>query len=181
MRAAAGTAPRKRGDARPHVDVLRSVRRTGDTKTKTKTSRRSLAMPKQAASVMEAHRTRQQKECDTVGTDWREYGLAFPDEWGEQRSSTNVLRNFRSLLKAAGVENPKGWTTRELRTSFVSLLSDHGIPIEVIARVVGHSGSQTTEQVYRKQLRPVITEGAEAMDDIFGRGNTTDSESGPSA
>lgn len=61
-----------------------------------------------------------------------------------------------------------------LRTSFVSLLSDHGIPIEVIARVVGHSGSNTTERVYRKQLRPVITSGAEAMDDIFkARTDTT--------
>jgi hypothetical protein len=26
----------------------------------------------------------------------------------------------------------------------------------------------TTEAVYRKQLRPVITQGAEVMDDIFG-------------
>ncbi|MFI1509980.1 hypothetical protein [Streptomyces sp. NPDC020597] len=33
--------------------------------------------------------------------------------------------------------------------------------------MVGHSSQATTEAVYRKQLRPVITEGAEAMDDIF--------------
>ncbi|MGW1004545.1 tyrosine-type recombinase/integrase [Streptomyces sp. NPDC002520] len=80
----------------------------------------------------------------------------------------NVRRNFRSLLSEAGFENPKEWTPRELRTSFVSVLSDHGIPIEVISRLVGHNGSGTTERVYRKQLRPVISEGAEAMDDIFG-------------
>ncbi len=110
---------------------------------------------------MGAHKERLAPEDDN--------GLVFPNEDGEQRSSVNVLRNFRSLLKEARFENPKEWTTRELRTSFVSLLSDHGIPIEVIARVVGHSGSSTTERVYRKQLRPVITAGAEAMDDIFKR------------
>ncbi|WP_439145762.1 hypothetical protein [Streptomyces canus] len=33
--------------------------------------------------------------------------------------------------------------------------------------LVGHSSQATTEAAYRKQLRPVITEGAEAMDDIF--------------
>ncbi|GHF75910.1 hypothetical protein GCM10018783_52400 [Streptomyces griseosporeus] len=33
--------------------------------------------------------------------------------------------------------------------------------------MVGHSSQATTEAVYRKQLRPVITQGAEAMDDIF--------------
>jgi len=62
------------------------------------------------------------------------------------------------------------WTPRELRHSFVSLLSDHGIPLERIALIVGHSSQATTEAVYRKQLRPVITEGAEAMDEIFGIG-----------
>ncbi len=52
----------------------------------------------------------------------------------------------------------------------MSLLSDHGVPIESIARLVGHSGINTTERAYRKQIRPVITEGAEAMDEIFSRG-----------
>ncbi|MFD7616942.1 tyrosine-type recombinase/integrase [Streptomyces sp. NPDC059802] len=56
---------------------------------------------------------------------------------------------------------------RELRHSFVSLLSDHGIPLERIAMLVGHSSQATTEAVYRKQLRPVITQGAEAVDEIF--------------
>jgi integrase len=34
---------------------------------------------------------------------------------------------------------------------------------------VGHSSQATTEAVYRKQLRPVITRGAEAMDSIFAQ------------
>lgn len=46
--------------------------------------------------------------------------------------------------------------------------------MEVIARVVGHSGSRTTEAVYRKQIRPVITQGAEAMDAIFGGTDTAE-------
>lgn len=33
--------------------------------------------------------------------------------------------------------------------------------------LVGHSSQATPEAVYRKQLRPVITQGAEAMDEIF--------------
>jgi hypothetical protein len=44
------------------------------------------------------------------------------------------------------------------------------MPIEQIARRVGHSGgSEVTETVYRKQIRPVLAEGAGAMDRIFGR------------
>jgi hypothetical protein len=36
-----------------------------------------------------------------------------------------------------------------------------------IVRLVGHSGTTTTEAVHRKQIRPVIIEGADAMDRIF--------------
>ncbi|MER5707112.1 tyrosine-type recombinase/integrase [Streptomyces sp. NPDC002122] len=153
------------GDDRPYVDVWRSVRKKGETKTRK--SKRSLTMPHHAAVVLTRHRQAQQEECAAGGAEWSEARLVFGHSDGTQRSSTNVLRELRSLLKSAGFSTPEAWTTRELRTSFVSLLSDHGTPIEVIARLVGHSGTATTETVYRKQIRPVITEGAEAMDEIF--------------
>lgn len=153
----------------PHVDVWRSVRRTGDTKTRK--SRRSLAMPDQAASVLRAYKIQQQAQSKAAGADWTDDGLVFPTSHGTLRSAKDVRKKFRELLTEAGFKNPEAWTTRELRTSFVSLLSDHGIPIEVIARVVGHSGTSVTERVYRKQLRPVLSEGAEAMNEIFERGD----------
>ena len=59
------------------------------------------------------------------------------------------------------------WTPRELRHSFVSLLSSAGIPIEDIAHLVGHANTRTTEKVYRKELRPVLRRGAKAMDELF--------------
>jgi integrase len=59
------------------------------------------------------------------------------------------------------------WTPRELRHSFVSLLSSAGIPIKDIAHLVGHANTRTTEKVYRKELRPVLRRGAKAMDDLF--------------
>ena len=61
----------------------------------------------------------------------------------------------------------RSWTPRELRTSFVSLLSNRGVSIEEIARLVGHASTRTTEIVYRRELRPIITTGAEIMDQLF--------------
>jgi integrase len=49
----------------------------------------------------------------------------------------------------------------------VSLLSDNGIPLEEISRLVGHSSTAVTELVYRKRIRPVLQAGAIAMDHIF--------------
>ena len=69
--------------------------------------------------------------------------------------------------RAATGLNPSEWTPRELRHSFVSLLSDSGVPVESIARLVGHQTTTVTETVYRHQLRPVIEDAASAMDRIF--------------
>lgn len=152
-------------DTAPHVEVWRSVRRTGETKTRK--SRRTLAMPQQLVVVLRTLRDAQQSQRAALGLAWSDEEFVFGTDSGAQRSAHDVRRAFRVLLKEAGFVNPEAWTPRELRTSFVSVLSDHGIPIEVIARVAGHSTTQTTERVYRKQLRPVITQGAEAMDVIF--------------
>jgi integrase len=46
-------------------------------------------------------------------------------------------------------------------------MSSSGVPVEEIARLAGHSSSRTTEVVYRRELRPVLTTGAEAMDRLF--------------
>jgi integrase len=67
---------------------------------------------------------------------------------------------------AAGLPG-REWAPRELRHSFVSLLSDARAPIESISRLVGHRSTMVTETVYRKQLRPLIEDGAEVMDLIF--------------
>jgi integrase len=77
-----------------------------------------------------------------------------------------ALRAFRRVIAAAGLP-PGEWVPRELRHSFVSLLSDDGMPLENTARLVGHDDTTTTETVYRKQIRPVVLDGATAMDRIF--------------
>jgi site-specific recombinase XerD len=92
----------------------------------------------------------------------------FASRTGTELDAANVRRAFRKVTAAAGL-NPADWTPRELRHSFVSLLSDAGVPVEKIARLVGHIGTTTTETVYRHQIRPVVTGGAEIMDQLFPR------------
>lgn len=50
----------------------------------------------------------------------------------------------------------------------MSLLSDNDVPLETISVLVGHKSTIVTELIYRKQIRPVMQSGAEAMDRIFG-------------
>ncbi|SEF29265.1 Phage integrase family protein [Amycolatopsis pretoriensis] len=103
----------------------------------------------------------------------------FATNVGTERDVNNVRRDFRRVIKAAGL-NSAEWTPRELRHSFVSILSDGGMPIEEISRLVGHSSTAVTELVYRKQIRPVVESGAIAMDRLFP-GTSETAERSPSA
>jgi len=148
----------------PNVRVWRSVRTGGDTKTRK--SRRSLALPQRAVDALKAHRVRLDAARRAAGRRWQDHGLVFPTTCGTPQDDANVRRDFRRVIQAAGLVATE-WTPRELRHSFVSLLSDDGMPIEQISRLVGHSGTSVTELVYRKQIRPVVEDGAVAMDRLF--------------
>jgi integrase len=154
-----------------HVDldaasmaVWRSVRLGGDTKTAK--SRRTLGLPRTAVEALREHHRQQEQEKLAAGELWQEHGLVFTTTIGTGLDAANVRRSFRSICRAAGIE--ESWAPRELRTSFVSLLSASGVAVEEIARLAGHSSSRTTEVIYRKELRPVLVKGAEVMDQIFG-------------
>jgi integrase len=146
------------------IAVWRSVRHGGDTKTAR--SRRTLGLPQAVVEALREHRAQQDEERLAAGELWKEQGLVFATTVGTALDAANVRRSFRSICGTAGIG--VGWAPRELRTSFVSLLSASGVPVEEIARLVGHSSSRTTEVIYRKELRPVLTKGAEVMDQLFG-------------
>jgi integrase len=156
--------PESRPPVPPNVQLWRSVRATGDTKTKS--SRRTVRLPMRCVEALTTHRAAQSAVRERAGDRWEDHDLVFTTWHGRQLDAANVRRGFRRVLAEAGLD-PKVWTPRELRHSFVSLMSDAGVPLEEIARLVGHRGTIVTEAVYRKQLRPVITEGAETMDRIF--------------
>jgi integrase len=149
----------------PSIAVWRSVREGGDTKTRK--SRRTLALPQRCVTALRRHRTRQDHDRERAGKTWQDHRLVFATSVGTELDAANVRRAFRRVIQQSGL-NSKDWTPRELRHSFVSLLSDGGVSIEDIAELVGHAGTRVTEQVYRHRLRPVLLGGAVAMDRIFG-------------
>ncbi|GAA0970883.1 site-specific integrase [Acrocarpospora macrocephala] len=142
------------------IYVWRSVRRSGDTKTVK--SRRTLKLPQKCVEALQQLWEDDGQKPADVGS-----RLVFCTKNGTALSAGNVRRDFRRVLKDAGLID-KDWTPREMRHSFVSLLSASGVPIEHISRLVGHANTVVTETVYRLQIRPVMQEGAMAMDDLFG-------------
>jgi integrase len=149
----------------PHVAVWRSVRAHGETKTER--SRCTLALPRMAVDALRAWADSQAEEQLAAGDDWQDTGLVFTSHQGAALDAGNVRKMFKRICAGAGIGD--GWSPRELRTTFVSLMSHQGVAIEEIARLAGHATTRTTEIVYRRELRPVITTGAEIMDQLFTR------------
>jgi len=145
------------------VFVWRSDRAGSDTKTPK--SRRTLALPRRCATVLGEHRTRQAADRLAAGSLWQDHNLVFPSTVGTPLDDGNVRRQFRKITESAGLGST--WVPRELRHTFVSLLSAHGVPVEAIALLAGHNQTATTELVYRHQIVPSLTRGAEVMDQIF--------------
>lgn len=146
------------------VYVLRADRHKGETKTTL--SRRGLGIADMAVDALRTLKTQQAAEKLKAGDAYKDNGLVFCHEDGRPYAAQHVRHRFHKLLKAAKL-NPTEWCPRELRHTFVSIMSDHDVPIEKISILVGHSSTKITETVYRHQLRPEIRDGAEHMNDIF--------------
>jgi integrase len=131
----------------PRVAVWRSV--CVHAETKTERSRRTLSLPVPAWLPGRAGRTP---------------GWYSRTTWAPPWTRLTSGKCPKRVCTETGIGD--AWTPRELRT-FVSLMSHRGVAIEEIARLVGHASTRTTEIVYHRELRPVITTGAEIMDELF--------------
>jgi integrase len=135
---------------------------------KTERSKRTIRMPAQVASVLLAQRKEQAAVRLRLGAAYDVRGLAvvFGDGAGAPKWPQDVRSHFQTLCGRAGIG--EGWTPREQRHTFVSVLSDSGVDIEQIADAVGHVNSTVTKAVYRHQIADEVTSAATVMDSIFG-------------
>jgi len=146
------------------IYVWRSQRHGGDTKTGK--SRRTLALSRRCVEALREHRKLQVQDRLRAGALWQDRGLVLSSTVGTPLSANTVIRSFRTITEKAGLG--RDWVPREMRHTFVSVLSANGVPVESIALLAGHDRTTTTELVYRHEIRPALTRGAEVMDRIFG-------------
>ncbi len=137
---------------------------------KTERSRRTLVMPAAAAAALRALRTEQAAERLRLGGAYADMDLVLCRADGRPRRRQSVDVGFRRVCKRAGLG---AFQPRELRHTHVSVLSDAGVDMEVIADSVGHVNSTVTKVVYRHQIADKVARAAAAMDQIFGTGSAS--------
>jgi site-specific recombinase XerD len=122
-------------------------------------------LPRLAVQALREQRAGQAQDRLLAGAVWQDHDLIFASAVGTPLDHHNVRREFRKITLAAGLGTD--WVPREMRHTFVSLLSSDGMALEDIADLVGHKGTATTETVYRKVIVPELRRGAEVMDRLF--------------
>ncbi len=136
---------------------------------KTEKSRRTMQMPAAVDAALRAWRKEQAAQRLHAGPAWHDTGMIFTDGFGRAMSRHRMHRGFRRACQAAGLGD-RDWQPRELRHTFISMLSHHGVDIEVIADAAGHVNSNVTRTVYRHSLSPKVSAAAVVMDSVFGAG-----------
>jgi site-specific recombinase XerD len=98
------------------------------------------------SDALREHRRHQLTQRIRMGVQWVDNDLVFATRYGTELDAANVRRAFRTVAAAAGLEASE-WTPRELRHSFVSLLSSSGVPIEDI-RTLSAMPARTSRRRY---------------------------------
>jgi integrase len=131
-------------------------------------------LPQRAISALRAHQEIQECERQSAGSSWHEQGLVFCNEDGTPYRRWALNWRFSRLTREAGLGH---WHAHEARHTAVSIMSRNGVPIQEIADTVGHRSTHVTETVYRHVIVPAVSGGATVMDEIFGTGGATSSNS----
>jgi integrase len=131
---------------------------------KTRYGKRAIALGGKTIEVLRAHLLRQQAEKTAAGDKWVENGLIFTNSLGGPINARNLLRNFKQLLKAAGLPDIRFY---DLRHTAASLMLNHNIPVIVVSRRLGHARPSITLDVYGHLIPSLQAEAAQKIDELI--------------
>ena len=139
--------------------------------TKSRASRRTLALPDVAISALQEHRQGQLRERlgaeELWGNDW---DLVFTTATGDPLNPSSLTRRFRALLKQIGLPDMR---FHDLRHSCASLLIAQGVHARVIMEQLGHSQISLTMNTYGHVVAEVQREAAGQMDALLEAESST--------
>lgn len=132
--------------------------------TKTKSGRRTLAIPANTVQVLRAHRRRQAEQRLKAGSTWAGLDLVFSNEAGEPLVTAAVRAVFKTCLRRTSVvlfpghaKDPEVRRQRDeferlrlydLRHTAASLLLASGVNVRLVAERMGHADPGLTLRVY---------------------------------
>ena len=131
---------------------------------KTRYGRRTVVLGDRTIEILRRHYERQNEERKKSGESWTEHGLIFTMANGSPIHFRNLMRDFKNLLKAAGLPEIR---FHDLRHTAASLMLNHGIPVIVVSRRLGHARPSITLDIYGHLIPGMQEEAALMIDELI--------------
>lgn len=131
---------------------------------KTIKGRRSVQIPPVTVTALREHRRRQLEEQAKMGVLGKE-GLVFTTPKGQPLHGSNLPKALYPHLERLGLPRV---TIHDLRHSAATIWYAQGIPLAVIADMLGHSTIRVTADLYRHRVPELSKEAAARMQEAVG-------------
>ena len=125
---------------------------------------RRIDLGQQSLEVLKQHQERQFQDMATAGDRWEENDLIFASTIGTFINPSNLRREFKPLLKKAGLPQIR---FHDLRHTAASLMLNNGVPVIVVSRRLGHAQPSITLDVYAHLIPSKQQEAAALMDELL--------------
>jgi len=130
--------------------------------TKTRRSRRRIALTPSVCDTLRRHRALINEERLALGQAWNDYDLVFPNAIGNPIDERSMVRHwFRPLLKKAGLPPIR---FHDLRHTAATLLLLAGVHPKVVSEMLGHASIAITLDLYSHVLPDMQREATLAME-----------------
>jgi len=133
---------------------------------KSERSRRSITLPRVAIVALRAHRVRQKKERLLAGSGWKETAFVFTTRTGTPIEPSNLTKEFKRVLKRAGVPEVR---FHDLRHTAATFLLAQGVDPRTIMETLGHSQISLTLNTYSHVLPSLQQDAATRMNELLAR------------
>jgi integrase len=118
--------------------------------TKTRAGERLLQLDEDLLALLRAHRETQTEEAELLGERWgNTLNLVFVGESGAPIHFSNLVQQFKKLLKAAGLPAIR---FHDLRHTAATLMLADSVPLVTVSKILGHSSPAVTANIYAHAL-----------------------------
>ena len=132
---------------------------------KTQSSRRSIPLLPEIITELRLHKIRQNKEKTAAGLGkYIDNDLVFPNEIGEPTDARNLTRSYKRVLDRAGIKYKK---FHALRHTFATRLFERGVPLITVSKLLGHSDTSITADIYTHVMPEEKIKAIEKLNDLF--------------
>lgn len=131
---------------------------------KTRSGRRTKKLGEGTLHVLRKHKECQASIRAIAVKRWQYYDLLFPTSVGTPGDCSNLRADFRKILESAGLPKIR---FHDLRHTAASLLLNHGVPVIVVSKMLGHSKPSITLDIYGHLLLEQQNEAAKIMDELI--------------